>query len=108
MKKNFATFTYVLCDFMVDDDDDPFEYTLRVAAVDDGIEVIVNSEILGFLKLDEGSQRWSLGEHILPGERNTLVVILVDNAERNKFIQDMAFFRGEIMVVGTPSGLSPP
>jgi len=104
---SFATFTYVLCDFYVEAGDDPHAYSLTVGAVDDGIEVIVNGAILGFLGLDEGGQIWDLGDHIQVGGRNTLIVILVDNAERNKFIQDMAFYRGDIMVTGSPSDPPP-
>ena len=97
-----ATFTYVMADFFVAPSEDPSAYRLTVSAVDDGLEVIVNSSILGFLKLDEGGSEWELGPYIRPGERNTLIVLLVDNDERNKFIQDMAFFRGDIMINGTP------
>ncbi len=97
-----ATFTYVMADFFVAASEDPYDYRLSVTAVDDGIEVIVNGEILGFLKLDEMGREWNLGPYIRLGERNTLIVLLVDNDERNKFLQDMAFFRGDIMVIGTP------
>jgi len=97
-----ATFTYVMADFVVSESEDPYDYWLTVAAVDDGIQVIVNGTILGYLKLDEMGRDWDLGPYIRLGERNTLIVVLVDNAERNKFIQDMAFYRGEVMVVGTP------
>ena len=97
-----ATFTYVMADFFVGGSENPFDYRLTVSAVDDGIEVIVNGTILGFLKLDEAGREWDLGPHIRLGERNTLIVVLVDNDERNKFLQDMAFFRGDIMVIGTP------
>ena len=97
-----ATFTYVMADFYVAASDDPYDFRLTVSAVDDGIKVIVNSSTVDILKLDEGGREWELGSYIVPGERNTLIVILVDNDERNKFIQDMAFYRGDIMVVGTP------
>jgi len=99
----YATFTYVMCDFWVDSDDDPFLYRLQTGPVDDGIQVIVNGTILGYLRLDGGGDSWNLGPHIRTDARNTLMVTLVDNALNNKFIQDMAFFRGEIMVTGGPS-----
>ena len=98
-----ATFTYVLCDFWVDEGDDPNLYRLQTGPVDDGIQVIVNGEILGYLRLDGGGDSWNLGPTIRLGARNTLLVTLVDNALNNKFIQDMAFYRGEIMVTGAPS-----
>lgn len=99
----YATFTYILCDFWVEAGDDPYLYRLDTGPVDDGIEVMVNGSILGFLRLDEGGDSWSLGEHIQLDSRNTLIVILADNAERNKYIQDMAFWRGDIMVTGGPT-----
>ena len=40
--------------------------------------------------------------YIRTDARNTLMVTLVDNALNNKFIQDMAFWRGDIMVTGGP------
>jgi len=97
-----ATFTYILCDFWVDSGDDPSLYRLQTGPVDDGIQVIVNGSILGYLRLDGGGDAWNLGPYIRPDERNTLIVTLVDNALNNKFIQDMAFFRGDIMVTGGP------
>jgi hypothetical protein len=97
-----ATFTYVMCDFWVDADDDPSLYRLQTGPVDDGIQVIVNGSILGYLRLDGGGDSWNLGPHIRTDSRNTLMVTLVDNALNNKFIQDMAFWRGDIMVTGGP------
>ena len=97
-----ATFTYVMCDFWVGEGDDPSLYRLQTGAVDDGIQVIVNAQILGYLRLDEGGDSWNLGPYIRTGRRNTLMVTLVDNALNNKFIQDMAFWRGDIMVTGGP------
>ena len=99
----YATFTYILCDFWVESGDDPDLYRLDTGPVDDGIEVLINGQILDFLRLDEGGDSWDLGDHIQLDSRNTLIVILVDNAERNKFIQDMAFWRGDIMVTGGPT-----
>ena len=98
----YATFSYILCDFWVGSTDDASLYHLDTGPVDDGIEVMVNGSILGFLRLNEGGDSWNLEDHIRLDARNTLIVILADNAERNKFIQDMAFWRGEIMVTGGP------
>jgi len=97
-----ATFTYIMCDFWVDAGDDPSLYRLQTGPVDDGIQVIVNGNILGYLRLDGGGDSWNLGSIIRTDARNTLMVTLVDNALNNKFIQDMAFFRGDIMVTGGP------
>ena len=97
-----ATFTYIMCDFWVDATDDPSLYRLQTGPVDDGIQVIVNGSILGYLRLDGGGDAWNLGPYIRTDGRNTLMVTLVDNALNNKFIQDMAFYRGDIMVTGGP------
>jgi hypothetical protein len=96
-----ATFTYVLCDFWVDETDDPGLYILTTGPVDDGIQVMLNGETMGHLKLDDPGGSWELGSHIKQGERNTLIVLLVDDSARNKFIQDMGFYRDGIMVTGT-------
>jgi len=97
-----ATFTYVLADFMLSADEDRDEYRLSIGAVDDAIKVILNGQSLGVVKLDEPSREWALGPYLKAGDLNTLIVILMDNDERNKFIQDLAFFKGDIMVVGGP------
>lgn len=64
----YATFTYVLCDFYLAPDDDPSLYTISAGSVDDGIEVLVNGSILGFLKLGE-SGSWPL-TNALPGAQH--------------------------------------
>ena len=97
-----ATYTYVLADFMLGPADDVNEYRLGLSAVDDGLLVLVNGHQVGGVTLDEAGQEWALGPYLRLAERNTLIVILMDNDERNKFIQDMAFFKGDIMVVGGP------
>jgi hypothetical protein len=73
--------------------------------VDDGIKVMVNGVTMGRLKLDDPGTSWHLASVLEPG-RNTLIVILVDDSERNKFIQDMAFYRAGEMVTG--SDIPPP
>ena len=97
-----ATFTYVLADFMLPADEDLDQYRLSVGGVDDAIKVLINGQALGVVKLDEPGREWALGPYLRPDALNTLIVILMDNDERNKFIQDLAFYRGEIMVVGAP------
>ena len=52
------------------------------------------------MKLDEPSREWPWPTSAWG--LNTLIVILMDNDERNKFIQDLAFYKGDIMVVGGP------
>jgi hypothetical protein len=95
-----ATFTYVLCDFWLTDDEPTGAYVLSTGPVDDGIKVLVNGATLGHMRLDDPGQSWSLGSVLRPG-RNTLIVILVDDSEMNKFIQDMAFYRDGEMVTAT-------
>ena len=100
-----ATFTYVLCDFWVESGEDFSDYELVTGQVDDGVKVMVNGVTLGHLKLDDPGTSWNLAS-VLSAGRNTLVVILVDDSERNKFIQDMAFYRAGEMVTG--SDVPPP
>ena len=95
-----ATFTYVLADFMLTADDDVDQYRLSVGGVDDAIKVLLNGQSLGVVKLDEPGREWPLGPHLKAGDLNTLIVILMDNDERNKFIQDLAFYKGDLMMVG--------
>ena len=92
----FATFTYILCDFWLDPDDDPADYIISSGTVDDGIEVMVNGEILGFLELGEsGSFPLSNAN---PGETNTLIVILVDDSMYDRYAYDLAFYEDGVMV----------
>jgi hypothetical protein len=92
----YATFTYVLCDFYMAPDDDPGLYTISAGSVDDGIEVLVNGAILGYLTLGQ-SGSWPLS-NALPGARNTLVVILVDDSQVDRYLHDLAFYRDGVMV----------
>jgi len=92
----YATFTYVLCDFFSAPDDDPGLYTISAGSVDDGIEVLVNGAILGYLTLGQ-SGSWPLTNALL-GERNTLVVILVDDSAVDRYLHDLAFYRDGVMV----------
>lgn len=93
----YATFTYFLCDFYLPADEDPGRYEIRSGAVDDGIQVMVNGEILGRLQLGE-SGSWPLSAAV-PGALNTLVIILVDDSQVNKYVHDLGFYRdGEIVL----------
>jgi hypothetical protein len=94
----WATFTYFMCDFYLDPSDDPSLYEISSGTVDDGIQVMVNGEILGRLTLgDAGS--WPL-DNARAGEVNTLIIILVDDSAVNKYIHDLAFYRDGVMVTG--------
>jgi len=92
----YATFTYFLCDFYLDPSDDPSRYQISSGTVDDGVQVMVNGEILGRLELGS-SGSWPLS-NAHPGEVNTLIVILVDDSAVDKYVQDLAFYRDGVMV----------
>jgi len=94
----YATFTYFMCDFHLPADDDPARYQISSGAVDDGIQVMVNGQILGRLSLGEtGSFPLT---HARAGEVNTLIIILVDDSKVDKYIRDLAFYRDGVMVEG--------
>jgi hypothetical protein len=94
----YASYSYVLCDFWLDSTDDPALYAISSGAVDDGILVIVNGEILGNLILGQTGS-WPL-TNAHAGEVNSLVVILMDNAQVDKYLVDLAFYRDGVMVSG--------
>ncbi len=93
-----ASFSYILCDFWLDASDDPSRYQISSGTVDDGIEVVVNDAILGQISLN-GSGSWPL-DNAVPGTVNTLIVILMDNSQYNKYVNDLAFYRDGVMVSG--------
>lgn len=93
-----GSFSYILCDFWMDPSDDPSRYTISSGPVDDGIRVIVNGEILGELTYNQ-SGSWPL-TNAVPGAVNTLVVILMDNAMWEKYVNDLAFYKDGVMVGG--------
>ena len=97
----FATFTYVMCDFWIEEDEDPASYTVQAERVDDGIQVMVNGEILGHMLLSSSATSWSLADVGRPGEVNTLIVILVDDSRSNRYLRDLAFYRDGVMVEGS-------
>lgn len=92
----YANFTYVLCDFYLPSDADPSTYTISSGTVDDGIQVMVNGEILGRLALGDSGE-WVL-DNAVPGSMNTLVVILVDDSAANRYMRDLAFTHDGVMV----------
>lgn len=92
----YANFTYVLCDFYLPSDADPSTYTISSGTVDDGIQVMVNGEILGRLALGDSGE-WVL-DNAVPGAMNTLVVILVDDSAANRYMRDLAFTHDGVMV----------
>lgn len=94
----YATFTYFLCDFYLPADDLPELYEISSGSVDDGIQVMVNGEILGRQKLGESGGSWPLVAAV-PGELNTLIIILVDDSQVNKYVHDLAFYRDGEMVL---------
>lgn len=93
----FATYTYVLCDFWVPGGDDPALYTLTTGSVDDGIQVMTNAEITGRITLGQ-SGSWNLGSVVVPGQVNSIVVILVDDSASNRYLQDLVLARDGVIV----------
>lgn len=92
----YANFTYVLCDFYLPSDADPSTYTISVGSVDDGLQVMVNGEILGRLMLGDGGE-WPLSNAI-PGALNTLVAILVDDSASARSLKELSFTHDGVMV----------
>ena len=93
----FATYTYFMCDFVVQPGIDVSRYAISGGDVDDGIQVMLNGEILGRRGLWEGPFSWPL-EHAKPNALNTLIILLVDDSASSKMIQDFAFTLDGVMV----------
>lgn len=93
-----ASYSYILCDFWLDATDDPGLYEITTGTVDDGVQVMVNGEILGNVILG-ASGAFPL-DNANPGEVNTLIVILMDNAAVDKYVYDLAFTRDGVIVEG--------
>jgi hypothetical protein len=91
-----ATFAYVLCDFWLDSDENPAAYTLSVSDVDDGVRVLLNGELLGQIGYGMGGS-WSLA-NATPGEVNTMILVLQDNAKVDKFVDDITFAKDGVPV----------
>ena len=66
--------------------------------MDDGIQVMVNGEILGHMLLGASPTSRSLADVSRPGEVNTLIVILVDDSASHRYLTNLAFYRDGIMV----------
>jgi hypothetical protein len=64
--------------------------------VDDGIQVMVNGAILGRISLGQAGA-WPLSNAV-PGQVNTLIIILVDDSRVDKYVSDLAFYRDGVMV----------
>jgi hypothetical protein len=94
----FATFTYVMCDFWIEPGEDPARYEVSASAVDDGIQVMVNSQIMGRMNLGAAPTRWSLADIGVPGSVNTLIVILVDDSASMRYLNELAFYKDGVMV----------
>ena len=92
----YANFTYALCDFYLPADADPATYTISVGEVDDGVQVMVNGEILGRVTLGNSGE-WPL-DNATPGALNTLVVILVDDSAAARYLQDLGFTHEGVML----------
>lgn len=94
-----ATFTYWMCVFDVPAEDDPASWSVSVSSPDDGVLVLVNGDQVGTLTLWQ-SGSWSLDSAIRPGERNTLVVVLVDNASGARSMSSLSLERGGVFYAG--------
>jgi hypothetical protein len=94
----YATYTYILCDFWIEPTEDPAQFEVSAGSVDDGIQVIVNGEIIGHMGLGAPTTSWSLASVGRPGEVNTLVVILVDDSAVLRYLIDLAFYKDGVMV----------
>ena len=93
----FATYTYVLCDFWVPGGDDPALYRLTSGNVDDGVQVMMNDQIIGRITLGQ-SGNWDLAPYVLPGQVNSIVVILVDDSASNRYLQNLVLARDGVIV----------
>jgi hypothetical protein len=92
----WASYSWILCDFWLDTSDDPSRYSISSGSVDDGLLILMNGQMLGSIKLGE-SGSWPLSNAI-PGQVNSLIFILMDNAEVNKYVHDLAFYKDGVMV----------
>ena len=86
----YATFTYFMCDFYLDPTIDVSRYAISGGSVDDGMQIMLNGQILGHRMLGEGSFSWPL-QNAHPGQMNTLIMILVDDSAFDKYAYDLAF-----------------
>lgn len=103
-----ATFTYAMVYLYIPPDDDPTLYTMRVHSVDDGIEVLTNAHITGFMEIFDPHDRiFDLDEDIhqasgvLQTGFNTIILILVDDSRTHKSIDSVEF-----LIDGQSGGIS--
>lgn len=94
----FATYTYIACDFWIDSGDDPGLYAVGADAVDDGVQFMVNGQILGHMFLHSEPRSWSLVDAGRPGEINTLIAILVDDSRSHRYLTNLRFTRDGVMI----------
>lgn len=92
----YASYSWILCDFWLDATDDPARYAISSGSVDDGLLVIVNGQIIGSIEIGQTGS-WPLSNAI-PGQVNSLVLILMDNSQVNKYVHDLAFYKDGVMV----------
>lgn len=97
--QSYASFNYILADFWIDPSDDPGLYQISSGTVDDGIKVLLNGDTVDHLLLGE-SRIWDVGSYLVPGEVNTLLVILMDDCAVDKYVNDLAFVRDGVIVSG--------
>jgi hypothetical protein len=96
------TFSYLVCDFYIPTSENLDLYELQWAGIDDGIRVILNGRKLLDARTGSPSSSGafptgSLSPILLPGQLNTLIVIVVDNQMENKGVL-LSFLRDGIMV----------
>ena len=97
-----ATYTYALA-YLYIPKDDKAKYTLDVGSVDDGISLLVNANKVGYLKLSESgsfdiNKDINGKEGILQPGRNTIMIILVDDASVDKYIRDVRIMKDGVEV----------
>ena len=97
----YASYSYVVCDFWIAPGEDPARYTVSMGSVDDGARVIVNGTVLGDVVIGEVGGSWSLAGVGTPGRVNTLAVILMDNAQVDKYLNALAFLKDGAVVSGS-------
>jgi hypothetical protein len=93
----FATFTYAMA-YLTYSAQYTGDWTITVGSVDDGIEVMVNAHIIGFMKLNESNGVFDLSTDIdgntgvlQPGVQNVIIIILVDDSQVDKYIRNLVF-----------------
>ena len=87
---SYATFTYIMCDFYLDPSIDVSRYEISGGLVDDGMQIMLNGFIIGHRKLGDSNFSYPL-QNAIPGQVNTLIMILVDNSAVDKYVNELAF-----------------